>query len=169
LRAVKRAAADFAALTSIAGSLSCAIDETPAVVQSQATQLKDAESLRRKLERELAERRARELHGRTALDDRGRRIARIDDAQSMEELRGLAQVYATLPGGVMIGVVSDPASVLFAAAEDTGIDAGRTLREALTKVGGRGGGSARVAQGSVPDAQAAATVRELLLAVSAPG
>ena len=163
LRAAKRAGADYAALTSIAGTLSCAIDEAPGVVQSQTAQLKDAESVRRKLERELAEYRARELHARTAPDERGRRVGRVDDAPSMDELRVLAQVYATLPGAVLAGTVANPPSVLFAAAEDTGIDAGRTLREALTKVGGRGGGSPRVAQGSVPDVEAARRVLDSLL------
>jgi alanyl-tRNA synthetase len=56
-----------------------------------------------------------------------------------------------LPGGVLVGTVAEPPSLLLAAAEDTGIDAGRTLREVVTKFGGRGGGSPRVAQGTVPD------------------
>jgi len=62
--------------------------------------------------------------------------------------------------------VGAPPALLFAAAEDTGIDAGRALREAVTAVGGRGGGSPRVAQASVPDAGAARSVVERL---SAPG
>ena len=35
---------------------------------------------------------------------------------------------------------------------DSGIDAGQTLKAALAEAGGRGGGAARIAQGSVPDA-----------------
>ena len=166
LRAVRRARADFTALSSISTALSCALDEAPSVVQSQSTQLQEAESGRRKLERELAVHRARELHDRTSPDERGRRLAVVTDAESMEVLRALAQVYATLPGAVLVGVVGAPPALLFAAAEDTGIDAGRALREAVTAVGGRGGGSPRVAQASVPDAGAARTVVERL---SAPG
>jgi len=164
LRAVRRARADFAALTAISTSLSCALDEAPNIVQSQSTQLRDAESVRRKLERELAEHRARELHARTAPDERGRRMAVVTDADSMDTLRVLAQVYATLPGAVLVGMVGNPPALIFAAAEDTGIDAGRILREAVTSVGGRGGGSPRVAQGSVPDAAAAQLVLERLKA-----
>jgi alanyl-tRNA synthetase len=33
-----------------------------------------------------------------------------------------------------------------------GIDAGKVLQKALAEIGGRGGGNARFAQGSVPDA-----------------
>jgi len=162
LRAVRRARADWAALSSISTSLSCALDEAPAIVQSQSTQLRDAESTRRKLERELAEHRGRELHARTSPDERGRRVAVVMDAESMEGLRALAQVYATLPGGVLVGAVGSPPAMLFAAAEDTGIDAGKTLREVVTAVGGRGGGSPRVAQASVPDAEAARAALERL-------
>jgi alanyl-tRNA synthetase len=32
------------------------------------------------------------------------------------------------------------------------MDAGKVLKAALTEAGGRGGGNARIAQGSVPDA-----------------
>jgi alanyl-tRNA synthetase len=42
--------------------------------------------------------------------------------------------------------------VLFAVSEDSGIDAGKALKAALAEAGGRGGGNARIAQGSVPDA-----------------
>ena len=162
LRAVRRARADWAALSSISASLSCALDEAAAIVQSQTTQLRDAESTRRKLERELGDHRGRELHARTSPDERGRRLAVVMDAESMEGLRALAQVYATLPGGVLVGAVGSPPAMLFAAAEDTGIDAGKTLREVVTALGGRGGGSPRVAQASVPDAETARAVFERL-------
>ena len=42
--------------------------------------------------------------------------------------------------------------MLLAASADSGMDAGKLLKAALTEVGGRGGGNARIAQGSVPDA-----------------
>ena len=44
------------------------------------------------------------------------------------------------------------ALVLLAASADSGIDAGQTLKAVLAEAGGRGGGAARMAQGSVPDA-----------------
>jgi alanyl-tRNA synthetase len=42
--------------------------------------------------------------------------------------------------------------VLLAASADSGVDAGKVLKSALTEAAGRGGGNARIAQGSVPDA-----------------
>jgi alanyl-tRNA synthetase len=51
---------------------------------------------------------------------------------------------------------------LFAAAAETNIDAGSTLRAALLAAGGRGGGSPRIAQGSVTSAEALQVVRHTL-------
>ena len=70
----------------------------------------------------------------------------------MDELRTLAQATIALPRAVLVGTIGEPPSLLLATAEDTGLDAGRLLREGMNKVGGRGGGSPRIAQGSVPDA-----------------
>jgi alanyl-tRNA synthetase len=51
---------------------------------------------------------------------------------------------------VFVGVLEDPPSVLLATSADSGLDAGKILKAALTDAGGRGGGSQRMAQGSVP-------------------
>jgi alanyl-tRNA synthetase len=44
-----------------------------------------------------------------------------------------------------------PATVMVAASPDTGLNAGALLKTVLAAVGGRGGGSASLAQGTVPD------------------
>ncbi|HUO32881.1 MAG TPA: DHHA1 domain-containing protein, partial [Bryobacteraceae bacterium] len=48
----------------------------------------------------------------------------------------------------------NPPAVLLAASEDSGIDAGKLLKAALTAAGGRGGGNQRTAQGSLPSREA---------------
>jgi len=151
LRAVRRARGDFEALTRIAGALSASIDDATTLVSAQSEQLRNAENERRRLEREIASFRARALYDAAAIGSRGVKVVRHDGA-SMDELRNLAQAVVALPRALLVGTLADPPSLFFAAAEDTGIDAGRTLREAVTKLGGRGGGSPRIAQGSVPDA-----------------
>jgi alanyl-tRNA synthetase len=58
--------------------------------------------------------------------------------------------------------------VLLATAADTGLDAGTILKPILQELGGRGGGSARLAQGALPSgaavedalARLAGTIRE---------
>jgi alanyl-tRNA synthetase len=52
--------------------------------------------------------------------------------------------------------------VLLAASADAGMDAGKVLKAALAEAGGRGGGSARMAQGSVAEAGALERVLEKL-------
>ena len=161
LRAVRRARADFEALGRIAGALSASLDDAPSLVAAQSEQLRALESARKNMERELANFRARALYDAASADARGVRVVR-HDAAAMDELRTLAQAVVALPQAVLVGTIADPPSLLVATAEDTRIDAAKTLREAVTKFGGRGGGSPRIAQGSVPDpaclAQAVASV-----------
>ena len=151
LRAVRRARADFESLTRIAGALSASLDDAPALVAAQSEQLRAGENERRRMERELAGHRARALYDAAPADARNLRVVR-QDAASMDELRTLAQATIALPRAVLVGTISEPPSLLLATAEDTGLDAGRLLREGVSRVGGRGGGSSRIAQGSVPDA-----------------
>jgi alanyl-tRNA synthetase len=87
----------------------------------------------------------------------------IRDAASMDDVRTLAQAAFALPKVVVIGALSNPPSVLMASSEDSGVDAGRTIKERLAAVGGRGGGSPRIAQGSVPSAEALESVVSSLL------
>jgi alanyl-tRNA synthetase len=120
-------------------------------VAAQGEQLRAAENERRRLEREVAGSRARALYDAATVDSNGRRVVRYDGA-SMDELRSLAQAVIALPRALLVGAVAEPPSLLFASSEDAGVDAGKSLREAVTRLGGRGGGSPRVAQGTVPDA-----------------
>jgi len=161
-RAVRRARTDFEALTRIASALSASLDDAPSLVAAQSEQLRAAENERRRLDREIGSYRARALYDAAAADARGLRVVRYD-ATTMDELRILAQAMVALPKALLVATIADPPSLLLATSEDAGIDAGKTLREAVTKVGGRGGGSPRVAQGSVPDAgRLAEAVRSIL-------
>jgi len=162
-RAVKRARKDFEMLSSIAGSLSASLDDAASIVTAQAERLKDSESARKKAGQELASYRARERYDATTADDTGVRRLVIRDAPTMDDARTLAQAAFSLAKVVVIAAVAAPPSVLVAASEDSGIDAGKLLKETLATVGGRGGGSPRLAQGSVPDASALDRTVQLLL------
>jgi alanyl-tRNA synthetase len=164
LRAVRRARADFEALTRVAGALSASLEDAPALVSAQSEQLRGAENDRRRLERELAGHRARALYDAAPADARGLHIVR-QEAGGMDELRALAQAIVALPKAVLVGTILNPPSLLVATAEDTGMDAGRLVRDSVTRVGGRGGGSSRIAQGSVPEAQRLAEAVASVLSV----
>ena len=170
LRAVRRARADADLLSTIAASRSAAADELPALLEAERLELKAGAAARRELEETVAGYRARELYASTQPNVDGRRVAVArETAGPLERLRRLAQAYAELPGGVLIGTVTNPPAVLLAAAADTGLDAGRLLKPALEANGGRGGGNARLAQGSVRDGEGLAAVVEVLLRAATSG
>jgi alanyl-tRNA synthetase len=157
-RALRRARRDLDALSAIASSLSSSLDDAPAVVATQSERLRDAENTRKKLDRELSGYRVRERYDATTPGADGVRTIVVRDATSIDELRTFAQAAFALPRVVVVGALLSPASVLLATSEDSGVDAGRVLKEKLAAVGGRGGGSPRLAQGSVPDTNAVESV-----------
>ena len=98
---------------------------------------------------------ARALYDMTAATSGGVRVAVLRrDGGSLEEIRPFAQAFAALPKTVFVAAVLSPPTVLVAAADDSGVDAGKLLKPALAAAGGRGGGSPRLAQGTVPNADA---------------
>ncbi|MGD0500344.1 MAG: alanyl-tRNA editing protein [Bryobacteraceae bacterium] len=150
-RAAARARADYDALAQCAQAFSAPLDETPALVAAQLEAARAAEKARRKLELDMAGYRGRELYGTTAPDADGvRRATRRAAKGSLDELRALAQSFTAQPMAVFLAALDEPPSVLLAVSADAGIDAGRALQAVLAEAGGRGGGNARIAQGSVP-------------------
>jgi alanyl-tRNA synthetase len=120
--------------------------------------LKEGDNARKKLEKELAVFQARQRYDAATPDDRGVRTLVIRDAATMDDLRTLAQAAFSFPSVVVVGALMNPPSVLLATSEDSGVDAGKLLKERLSALGGRGGGSPRLAQGSVPDVSAVETL-----------
>lgn len=152
-RAVRRARADYSALTAVAQVFSAAPDDAPAMVAAQMEALRAAEKQRAAAANEVAACRGRELYDRTPPGADGlRRVTERLAAGALEERHALAQSFTAREKAVYLAVVESPPSVLLAVSADAGIDAGRQLKAALAAAGGRGGGSARMAQGSVPDA-----------------
>jgi alanyl-tRNA synthetase len=152
-RAARRARADYQALSAAAQCFSSPLDEVPALVAAQLESAKAAEKARRKLELELGAYQGRELYQNTPPDPNGlRRAAQRAERGNLEDLRAVAQSFTAGSKAVFVAALNDPPSVMLAASEDAGVDAGKVLKAALTEAGGRGGGTARIAQGSVRDA-----------------
>ncbi len=143
MRAVRRARADFEALSAIGRSFSATLDETPALVAAQLEKFQESDRIRRRLSTELAQARGRELYGQTAPGPDGiRRVRRHVDSLS-EDVRTEAQSFTAGEKSVFLALAENPPSVLLAASKDSGINA----KETLAKAGGRGGGSPTMAQG----------------------
>lgn len=162
-RAVARARRDFEALQRVARGMSAALDEVPALVEAQAVQLRDAHGTARRLQEQLDAYRARERYDQMTPDAAGvRRLCERLATGSPDQWRSFALAFCGLPRAVFVAAVDDPPAILVAAADDAGVDAGRTLRAALEGVGGRGGGSPRLAQGALPSREALEIVLERL-------
>lgn len=154
-RAVRRARMDYSILASLASAASASIDELGTLVPAQAEQLRTVEAARRKLEDELAGHRARARWDSTAPDAEGVRwIVERRATSGADEVRAFALAMANQPRAVYVAVLDASRALLIASSEDSGVDAGRSVKAALTAVGGKGGGSPRLAQGSAPDLDA---------------
>jgi alanyl-tRNA synthetase len=151
-RAVRRARADYEALSRVAQLFSASLDDSPGMVAAQLETARAADKARRKLELDLAAYQGREVYQNTAPGPDGvRRAVRRAVSGSLDELRALAQNFTAQSQAVFVATLASPPSVLLATSADSGVDAGQKLKAALAEAGGRGGGTARMAQGSVPD------------------
>jgi alanyl-tRNA synthetase len=129
----------------------------------QKEDLRHSTALVRDLEAKLDLSRARELYAAAQPETTGlRRVTVREEQAPLESLRGLGQAVASMPLAVFVAAVSNPPAVLLATSPDTGIDAGAMLKSLLASVGGRGGGSARMAQGMVPGRAQLETLMESL-------
>jgi alanyl-tRNA synthetase len=168
LRAVRTARADHEILSALALSMGVAPSELIAKTKAQGEELRAAQSARREATTALDAYRARELFDAATPDASGRRrivVRRPPGAESpgapgstgsVEELRSLAQAVLALGDVLFVGTLAAPPTILVASS-DTGpaaTDAGAALKKVLAEHGGRGGGNARIAQGTVPTLEA---------------
>jgi len=150
LRTVARSRRDYNALTAIARTFSAAVDETPALVAAQLEKAQEADKARRKLSSELAALQGKALYDATPASPDGVR-RHLYRGPLTDEIRTQAQVFTAQPKAVFLALCDQPPSLLLAASKDSGVQAGATVKQTLS----RGGGSPQMAQGS------AASVEEL--------
>jgi alanyl-tRNA synthetase len=169
MRAVERARADYEALSEIARAFSAPLDETPALMLAQREKLQESEKARRRISTELAQASGRELYERTAPDPDGiRRVERRVESLS-DDVRSEAQSFTGRQKSIFLALGEDPPSLLLAVSQDSGLNAGALLKQSLGAAGGRGGGSAVMAQGSAPSKAALdETARGLLASLGFP-
>ena len=136
--------------------------------KAQSDELRAAQAARREASTALDAYRARELFDGATPDANGRRrivVHHVTGAprgspapanRSVEDLRSLAAATTALGDILFIGTLATPPTIVIASS-DSGphaLDAGTALKKLLGEHGGRGGGNARIAQGTVPSASA---------------
>jgi alanyl-tRNA synthetase len=153
-RAIGHARRNETLVRATSGALSAPVAEIPSALQSLTSQLKDARSALKKLGAEVAVSRARMLAESVEPDRDGiRRVVLTSHGYDADELRAIGQAIGAVHGVRFIATLDDPPTLFVAAGPESGWDAGAVLKAALAEVGGRGGGSARAAQGTVGDAE----------------
>jgi alanyl-tRNA synthetase len=150
-RSIRRARVDHTMLSKLAGDFSASAEELPRLINTLRGEVKEATAARRDLETKLDAYRARELYLAAVPDATGiRRVVAREERGSLEGLRGVAQAFASMPMAIFVGAVASPPALVLATSPDSGVDAAGVLKGLVTSVGGRGGGSATLAQGTVP-------------------
>lgn len=151
-RALRDLRARGGLLTRIASGMSVGLDE----LEEAIARLRDQEATHRKrlgvvIERVLAFE-ARELVA-SAPRVAGTAVVRQSrDGIDLGEARLLATAITAAGGVALLGLRGEKPQVVIARPEGHPLDCGKALREALSAVGGRGGGQPQMAQGGVPDA-----------------
>jgi alanyl-tRNA synthetase len=120
-------------------------------VTAQIGKLQESEKSRGKLAIELAQAKGRQLHADTLPGADGICRVRRTSASISDELRAEAQAFVSGGKAVFLALIDDPPALLLAASKDSGVNAGQLVKEAVSRVGGRGGGNPGMGQGSVPN------------------
>jgi alanyl-tRNA synthetase len=161
-RASRRAKQDFQILLELARQSATPIDKVPEYFSAVRDRLAEAEQEKRRLLLVVARREGEMVYDSTAPSDDGVRRVRLAGGQVDDALRAKAQAVTDRGKAVVLAVAADVPGVLIACSADTGLNAGIILKEALSEVGGRGGGSAVLAQGSLPGPEVAQALAKAL-------
>jgi alanyl-tRNA synthetase len=151
-RAVRTARRDYSALSEAAGLCSAQLWDVAAQVRKSFDEAKLARRQKEEALEQLAEAMAK-----VALSERGESnhrkvIVRVfaDRDISFAKLFAQKAVRVGTPAIALVASTLDPPGLVFAQSAGGNADMGALLKQALSSVGGRGGGSCDFAQGGVP-------------------
>lgn len=148
-RVVAHLATRDALVATLARALSCAEDELAELVPKRQQELQQLRAQWAALEGEVAGHRLRALLAVATPDADGvRRLVHRAEGESPALLRAMAQAVAGESRAMLL--LASAEAVVMGTSPDSGVDAGATLKAALAAHGGKGGGSPRLAQGTVP-------------------
>ena len=152
LRAVATARRDFTTLTESAALFSAHIYDLP---QQARKSLDEVRALRKQLEtsqEELATAQAATLLAETPESSGHKLIVRTFSGRDLNSLKLLAQRLTRQAPNVvaLLATTSPQPSLVFAQSAGQPFDMGTLMKETISKLGGRGGGSKDMAQGGSP-------------------
>jgi alanyl-tRNA synthetase len=148
-RAVGMARRDYATLAESSGLLSTHVWDVP----QQVRKLQDeSRSLKKSAERTLADVAdlyAGRMSAETAESDGRKVVVHVFPDRDLAFIKLLAQKLTRQSSNIvaLLSVSSDPPAIVFAQSSGQPFDMGALMKDALTRLGGRGGGSKDMAQG----------------------
>lgn len=149
IRAAHRSRRDYAVLTDLGREFTSAIDDLPEKLSRLRMRTVDLEKERERLSAELGRYAGAQLHRETAADADGIRRVFVSVSALDEALRLKLQAFARQGSAIALAFATDSSGVLVISSPNAGVNCGVVLKEVLAAVGGRGGGSATLAQGAL--------------------
>lgn len=148
-RAVTTARHDYAALTESAGLLSSHIWDVPQQIRKSQEEAHAVRKSREQLLEELAGFYAENLLTETPEHQGRKLVTRVFSDRDLAFIKLLAQKLTRHSPNViaLLGVTSSQPALVFAQSPGQPFDMSALIKEVLTKLGGRGGGSKDMAQG----------------------
>ncbi|MBV9035865.1 MAG: hypothetical protein JO182_15355 [Acidobacteriaceae bacterium] len=160
IRALRRAKIDFRILSQLARESGTTPEKLPehwALLKQRASESEKAQA---KLIGQIGERDGVSLYANTPPLDDGLRRAVLRVPTVDAQVRATASAFAAHPKAAILVLAENPPTVLLACSPDSGLHAGNLLKEVMSKIGGRGGGSAALAQASLPNSEALEALTE---------
>jgi len=150
LRAVATARKDYSALTEAAGLYSAHIYDVAQQVRKSLDEAKSAEKAQHKLVEELAELTAERLLAKAAGSPR--LITDVFHDRDANFIKQLAQKLTAGKGDVvaLLAAGAGQPALVFAQSPGLKSNMGQLMKEVMAQLGGRGGGTADMAQGGLP-------------------
>ncbi len=152
-RAVATARRDFTTLTETAALFSAHIYDVPQQARKSLDEIRTLRKQREQAQEELAAAQAAALLAETPEANGRKLIVRTLSDRDLNFAKLLAQKLTRLSTSAvaLLGTTSPQPSLVFAQSAGQPFDMGSLMKEAMTKLGGRGGGSKDLAQGGVPN------------------
>ena len=160
-RAVRRARQDFRIALELARHAAAPIDTLPEHYANLRHRLAEAGKERQRLAMELAKQEGAVLYAETPAGPDGLRRRVLQVPRIDESVRAKAQAFTAGGRSVLLIIGTEQGNVLLGCASDSGLNAGAILKQALSGAGGRGGGSATLAQGTLPEPAIVALKQQL--------
>jgi len=158
-RAVATARRDFTTLTETASLFSAHIYDVPQQARKSLDEIRFLRKQREQSQEELAKAQAATFLAETSETNGRKLLVRTFSDREMDYLKLLAQKLTRLAPNVvtLLATTSPQPALVFAQSAGQPNDMGALMKETMSKLGGRGGGSKDMAQGGVPNSDAVAS------------